>query len=66
MKKNKRKRSKSDSSDGEDIDGDSKKSKIEERQQEKKASEVWSGPVTAEQEKSREDDFSEYLDDLFL
>merc|ERR1712238_115742 len=61
MKKNKRKRS--DSSNGEDIEGEnsSKKSKIEERQQEKKASEVWSGSAPAEQEKSREDDFSEYL-----
>ena len=33
---------------------------------EKKASEIWSAPIQVEQEKSREEDFSEYLEDLFL
>ena len=32
----------------------------------KTASEIWSAPVQIEQEKSREEDFSEYLEDLFV
>lgn len=67
-KKNKKKRKRSRSSESDESDGksDVKNSRIEEKEQEKKASEVWSAPMQAEQEKSREDDFSEYLDDLFL
>ena len=68
-KKNKKKRKRSKSSDGDDSSdekSDVKNPRIDEKEQEKKASEVWSAPVQAEQEKSREDDFSEYLDDLFL
>ncbi|TRY63653.1 hypothetical protein TCAL_07956 [Tigriopus californicus] len=47
-----------------------KKKKLDEERSEKKdakkASEIWSAPVETEQEKSREDDFSEYLEDLFM
>ena len=32
----------------------------------KKESDIWSAPIQTEQEKSREEDFSEYLEDLFL
>jgi hypothetical protein len=34
--------------------------------EEKQAAKIWSAPVQLEQEKSREDDFAEYLEDLFL
>ena len=38
----------------------------EEKKVEKQAADVWSAPVEVEQEKSRDQDFSEFLDDLFL
>ena len=37
-----------------------------EKELEQKASEIWSEPIQLEQEKSREEDFSEFLEDLFL
>jgi len=37
-----------------------------EKELEKKASDIWSAPLQVEQEKSREEDFSQYLEDLFL
>ena len=40
--------------------------KEEDKKLEKKASEIWSAPIEVEQEKSREEDFSEYLEDLFM
>ena len=65
-KKKKRKRQKDDSSsDSADSEPDIKTAKME-KELKKKASEIWSAPLEVEQEKSREDDFSEYLDDLFL
>jgi len=39
---------------------------LKEKELEQKASEIWSEPVQVEQEKSREEDFSEFLEDLFL
>ena len=39
---------------------------LKEKELEQKASEIWSEPVQIEQEKSREEDFSEFLEDLFL
>ena len=55
-----------DDDDG-DVDDASKRPKLEDdAEAEKKASEIWRAPVQIEEEKSREDDFSEYLEDLFL
>ena len=66
-KKQKRRRSRRRSSDGDDGDDASKRPKLEDDSEaEKKASEIWKAPVQIEEEKSREDDFSEYLEDLFL
>ena len=33
---------------------------------EAQAKDIWKAPVEVEQEKSREEDFSEYLEDLFM
>lgn len=77
-KQKKRKRRHSSDSEFQDETGLSqrerdlleKKKKLDEEQSEKKdakkASEIWSAPVETEQEKSREEDFSEYLEDLFM
>lgn len=74
-KKHKRKRSHSEKSresksseDEDDDDEETKaaKSRKVEKEIEKKASEIWSAPLQIEQDKTREDDFSEYLEDLFL
>ena len=66
-KRSRRKRS-SSSSDESDADDLVKRQKKEEeaKEEEKKATEIWSAPVQLEAEKSREDDFAEYLEDLFL
>ncbi len=40
--------------------------KKEEERHEKEAADIWSKPVEVEQERTREEDFSEYLEDLFL
>ena len=49
---------------------DEKVAKMREEEQEKKmeaqAKDIWKAPVEVEQERSREEDFSEYLEDLFM
>ena len=72
-KKQKRKRSSEKSNDSTDSNSDEEdeetknaKKRKTEKEIEKKASEIWSAPLQIEQEKSREEDFSEYLEDLFL
>ena len=66
-KKQKRSRRRSSDGDDDDVDDASKRPKLEDdAEAEKKASEIWRAPVQIEEEKSREDDFSEYLEDLFL
>lgn len=66
-KKQKRSRRRSSDGDDGDVDDASKRPKLEDdAEAEKKASEIWRAPVQIEEEKSREDDFSEYLEDLFL
>lgn len=63
-KKKNKGRNSSDSSEDESI----KRQKLieEQKEEEKKASKIWSAPVQVEQEKSRDDDFEEYLEDLFM
>ena len=66
-KKQKRSRRRSSDGDDGDVDDASKRPKLEDdAEAEKKASEIWRAPVQIEEEKSREDAFSEYLEDLFL
>ena len=74
-KKSKKKRRKKDhSSDSSLSDSEDINNKIKlkldqdkkEADQDNDASEIWSAPIQIEQEKSREEDFSEYLEDLFL
>lgn len=66
-KEKKKKRSKNDDeSDEEEESIKAAKNPRLQKELEKKASEIWSQPLQVEQEKSREEDFSEYLDDLFL
>jgi len=66
-KKSKKKRSRHSSDDSSENEAlkEVKKVKVE-KEMEAKASEIWSAPIQLEQEKSRDEDFSEYLDDLFL
>jgi protein FRA10AC1 len=71
LKKKKRKRrDSSSSSEGTDEEVKEKRKEEEEREKdkrlEKEAANIWSQPVEVEQEKSREEDFSEYLDELFM
>ena len=65
-----RSRSRSESSSASDDDKNvEKKAQIEQEKTEKlekHASEVWSKPVEREEEKSRNDVFDEFLEDLFL
>ena len=73
-KKRKHKRDRSSSSS--DSDSESKKRKkekvkVEEEEKEKEKLEkqekdVWTGPVQNEDEKTRDDEFDSFLDDLFL
>ena len=70
-KKDKKKRERSGGgSSSEDEEVKEKKRKLKEEADEKKlekeAADVWSAPVEVEEEKSRDQDFSEFLDDLFL
>ena len=67
-KNKKNKKRKSRDSDASSSDEEVKRQKLEEEKQEeeKKASQIWGVPVQLEHEKSREDDFAEYLEDLFL
>jgi len=68
-KKEKRRKSKQRDSDGSDSDTeDVKRLKKSEKEAEdaKQASDIWSAPVQIEQEKSRTEDFNEYLEDLFM
>lgn len=41
-------------------------SKNVQEEQEEQAKDIWKAPVEVEQERSREEDFSEYLEDLFM
>ena len=75
-KKHKKKHRKRSHSSSSDSDADEKqKQKLmklkneeisKEKELEQKASDIWSEPIQLEQEKSREEDFSEFLEDLFL
>ncbi len=69
-KKEKAKKRRRDGDKDEDAELDRKVSKMraeeEEKQMEAKAKEIWKAPVEVEQEKTREEDFSEYLEDLFM
>ena len=58
----------SDSSDTNDDDEETKNAKKRKKDQEleTKASDIWSAPMQHELEKSRNDDFEDYLQDLFL
>ena len=38
----------------------------QEKKMEEQAKDIWKAPVEVEQERSREEDFSEYLEDLFM
>ena len=38
----------------------------QEKKMEAQAKDIWKAPVEVEQERSREEDFSEYLEDLFM
>lgn len=68
-KKDKKKR-KRESSDEDDDTSDEELKEIKkvkkDKELEHKASEIWSKPLDIEQEKSRDEDFNDYLDDLFL
>lgn len=70
VKKKERKRRGGSSSEDEDEETRAKRQKLREEEREKElekqAADVWSGPVEVEQEKTRDQDFSEFLDDLFL
>lgn len=68
-KEKKRSRRKRSSSSDESVADElikRQKREDEAKEEEKKATEIWSAPVQIEAEKSREDDFAEYLEDLFL
>jgi len=53
------------SSDSDEDDKAARRAKKEE-ENEKKASEIWKEPLQIEQEKSREENFDEFLEDLFM
>jgi protein FRA10AC1 len=69
-KREKKKRKKNDDSDESSSEEDEEvkeaKARKVEKDLDKSASKIWSAPLQVEQEKPREDDFSEYLEDLFL
>merc|ERR1712029_181563 len=71
-KKSKKRRSREDdSSTSSSSDSDEAVASREEQakkreENEKKASEIWKEPLQIEQEKSREDNFDEFLEDLFM
>lgn len=70
--KRKHKRSKSkrreDQTSSDSESEDVKRLKVADKESEaaKQASEIWSAPVQIEQEKSRAEDFNEFLEDLFM
>merc|ERR1712062_950685 len=64
-KKKKKKKRKIDDSESDEELKEIKKVKID-QELEHKASEIWSKPLDIEQEKTRDEDFNDYLDDLFL
>jgi protein FRA10AC1 len=68
-RKEQRKKRKSDN-DLEKKRSEEKRQRREEEEREKKldkqAVDIWSAPLEIEQEKSREEDFAEYLEDLFM
>ncbi len=68
--KRKRRRRESSSSSSTDEETRDKVSRMRERKKEEKqdkmAADIWSKPVEVEVERSREEDFSEYLEDLFM
>ena len=72
-KHSKHRNSSSASSDSDDNDSvvdkkekEAERAKVESEKQEEEASEVWSKPVEREEEKSRNDVFDEFLEDLLL
>lgn len=73
-KKSKKKHRKRNHSSSSDSDSKHKRKIVElnqeeitkEKQLEQQASEIWSEPIQLEKEKSREEDFSEFLEELFL
>ena len=67
-KKKEKKKRKRDSSENDESDEELKEIKKvkKDKELEQKASDIWSKPLEIEHEKSRDEDFSEYLDDLFL
>lgn len=70
-RKKDRKRKHSDSSsssESESDDGEKKRKAKEEEEKvlDKKAADIWSAPLQVEKERSREEDFSEFLEDLFM
>ena len=69
-KKDKKKRKRESSDDEDDDTSDEELKEIKkvkkDKELEHKASEIWSKPLDIEQEKSRDEDFNDYLDDLFL
>jgi len=76
QKKNKKRRSRGDGDESRSSSSSSSESEDEhvkaareakkEAENEKKASEIWKEPLQIEQEKSREDNFDEFLEDLFM
>ena len=76
QKKNKKRRSRGDGDESSSSSSSSSESEDEhvkaareakkEAENEKKASEIWKEPLQIEQEKSREENFDEFLEDLFM
>jgi protein FRA10AC1 len=67
-KKKKRKSARNGEDDADELDPKVSKmrAEVEEKKQEANAKEIWKAPLDVEQERSREEDFSEYLEDLFM
>ena len=69
-KKHKKKKSRRDSSSSSSSSDEEEETAVKmaqkEQADEKKASEIWKEPVHLEQEKSREEDFDDFLNDLFM
>ncbi|XP_062858696.1 protein FRA10AC1 [Trichomycterus rosablanca] len=65
-RKHKKRRKERSSSSSEDSPGSEKDSESEEEAGGPSESEYWKGPAPALEEKSREDEFDEYFEDMFL
>ena len=48
------------------IETNPKFASSQEKKMEEQAKDIWKAPVEVEQERSRDEDFSEYLEDLFM